>query len=401
MKVLYFTQLFYPLLFGGGEYLFFMVARELVKRGHEVHVVTQRTRGTASFEEYEGIAIHRVGREIDYTGTLPPTVSSNLEFVTRAALEGRRAISQARAAGTPFDIVHSNTYTPALSGHICAKLYGIPHIITFHDVYQASDTKFWAQWMAKLSGGIPFYSSTLAKLIEKVVMKLDVSAFHTVSDASREDLIRFGVSPEKIAVIPNGIDPADYNLGRHHMPAGRRTAVYVGRLVFYKNLETVIQAFSEVVRSVPDAELNILGDGPSREKLIELALPLKGRVTFKGRVSQEEKVRSIRESSFMVFPSVMEGFGIAAIEGFACQKPVLVSDVRPLSDIVVDGRSGFVIPPFNASAWSEKMIYLFTNPSRTEEMGDAGLQDFESNYTISHVVDRIERLYEQERRQFR
>jgi glycosyltransferase involved in cell wall biosynthesis len=66
MNILFFTQLFYPYLFGGGEYLFFLIAKELVKRGYSVHVITQRLSGTEEFEQVEGINIDRVGSEISY-----------------------------------------------------------------------------------------------------------------------------------------------------------------------------------------------------------------------------------------------------------------------------------------------------------------------------------------------
>src|SRR5205814_9082025 len=126
----------------------------------------------------------------------------------------------------------------------------------------ASNAKFWSEWMAKLNDGLPAYTSTLAKLLERIVLRLDVSAFHTVSEASREDLVRFGVDSRRISVIPNGIDPADYRVepetGRDSMPS----AVFVGRLVFYKNLETVIRAFTKVGRTIPDARLEIVGHGP-------------------------------------------------------------------------------------------------------------------------------------------
>ncbi len=71
MKILYFTQLFYPSLFGGGENVFFGWARELTKRGHQVYVITQRLENTKSYEECEGIKIFRVGYVTKIIGTLP------------------------------------------------------------------------------------------------------------------------------------------------------------------------------------------------------------------------------------------------------------------------------------------------------------------------------------------
>ena len=70
MNLLFFTQLFYPEVYGGGEYLFFLLTRKLVKRGHRVYVITQKLKGSPKTEMYEGIEIHRVGSNIRFTGTL-------------------------------------------------------------------------------------------------------------------------------------------------------------------------------------------------------------------------------------------------------------------------------------------------------------------------------------------
>jgi glycosyltransferase involved in cell wall biosynthesis len=177
MNILFFTQLFYPSLFGGGEYLFFLIAKELVKRGYGVYVIAQRLSGTEKFEEVEGVNIHRVGSEISYQGTLPPTVGANLRYLISAVKKGRSIITENGNSVRAIDIIHSNTYVPALSGYLCSKLYGMPHVITFHDVYQASDKKFWKNWTATQRTNVPFYASTLSRIVEKIVLKLNPSMY--------------------------------------------------------------------------------------------------------------------------------------------------------------------------------------------------------------------------------
>jgi len=88
LKILYFTQLFYPSLFGGGENVFFQWAKELKKRGHDVFVITQRLENTKSFEEYQGIKIFRVGSKPKIVGTLPVGIFSNISFFVSAITKG-------------------------------------------------------------------------------------------------------------------------------------------------------------------------------------------------------------------------------------------------------------------------------------------------------------------------
>src|SRR5688500_3383319 len=165
MNILFFIQLFYPYLFGGGEYLFFLIAKELVKRGHTVHVVTQRLSGTEEFEQVEGINIHRVGSKISYSSTLPPTIRTHLPYLISAVKKGRSIIKENRNGVKRIDIIHSNPFIPVLSGYLCSKLYGLPHIITIHDVYQASDKKFWKNWPASPQSNVPFYASLLSRIV--------------------------------------------------------------------------------------------------------------------------------------------------------------------------------------------------------------------------------------------
>jgi glycosyltransferase involved in cell wall biosynthesis len=398
VNILFFTQLFYPSLFGGGEYLFFLIAKELVKRGYGVHVIAQRLSGTKEFEQVEGINIHRVGSEIAYAGTLPPTFGTNFRYLTSAVKKGRGIIKENTKTIDGIHIIHSNTYVPALSGYVCSKLHGLPHIITFHDVYQASDKKFWKNWSASQRTNVPFYTSSLSRIVEKIVLKLNPAVFHTVSEMSKEDLLNFGVKADKIIVIPNGIDSSSYQQettgNGSEMTSTEHNAVFIGRLVFYKNIQTVIRAFRKVIAVIPDAKLIIIGEGPFKEELHKEAATIEENVVFTQRVAHEDKVKRIAESSFMVFPSLIEGFGIAIIEGFACKKTVLVSDIRPMSDIVKDNHSGFLIPPFDEEEWANKMIYLFKNIEQQKRMGENAYQEFRSKYEIHSIVAAYERLYE-------
>src|SRR6478672_745631 len=119
MNLLYFTQIYYPFLFGGGEYIFYLIAKELVKRGHTVQVVTQRFHETKASDSVDGIKIYRVAPGIKYAGILPPTIKHNLKYLILASKKGIEIVTKSRKKGQAIDIIHSNTYVPALSGQIC------------------------------------------------------------------------------------------------------------------------------------------------------------------------------------------------------------------------------------------------------------------------------------------
>jgi glycosyltransferase involved in cell wall biosynthesis len=388
-------QLFYPYTYGGGEWLFFLIAREMAKRGHNVSVISQRLEGTDAFEKYEGIKIYRVGRPVLSTG-LPPEITYHLRYIISASRKGREIIKKISKGGEKIDIIHSNVYVPAVSAYLCSRFYHLPHLVTFHVVYQAQKKDFWKIWTAKLDKKTSSYAGSLAKFIEKTIIKMNLSGFHAVTEITKQDLITIGAPKEKIHVIPNGIDLAQYedDIGQSDITV-EPNAVFVGRLQAYKNIGTIIRAFRKVIEIIPEARLIIVGDGPDRDSLLGEAKPISEHVMFTGRLSQEQKVRIIKKSSFMVLPSIIEGFPMTIIESFACAKPIIVSSVRPLSDIVKHGYTGLLVPPpFGEDKWAQEIIQLFSDKQNQYEMGKNAYNEFLSNYKVERIASLIERLYE-------
>jgi glycosyltransferase involved in cell wall biosynthesis len=385
MNILFFCQLYPPAIYGGGEYIFFQYAKELAKRGHNVTTIAQRLNGTTDFEQIEGIKVFRTGSSIEYHGVLPVSMTRNSNYLISAISKGLSIIAK-----NQIDVIHSNTYIPALAGCICAQIFRKPHIVTFHDVYFLRRETFWGSWSSQSnSSGLV---SLAGSSVEKLLLKLPNTVYHTVSETSKEDLIYSKV--KDVTVVPNGIDVSEYSIASE-VKQDDFQIVFVGRLVFYKNLDTVIKAFKKVVLKIPKAKLVVIGDGPMRSQWTELvtSIGLNGHVTFAGNIPHNEKVRLLKQSSFLVFPSVVEGFGIVILEAFACNKPVLVSEVKPLTEIVENGVDGYVVPPFDAEAWADKIIDLLSAPNKVAEMGINGRKKLEQNYTIPIVVDKLEELY--------
>jgi len=202
---------------------------------------------------------------------------------------------------------------------------------------------------------------------------------------------------KKIVVIPNAIDLAHYK--RKEIDT-KNQAIFIGRLVFYKNLEILIKAFAQVVKKIPDAKLVIVGDGPSKQSLIDEALSagLDKNVDFKGTVSDDEKIKLLYESRVLLNPSLVEGFGLVILEAFSCSKPVIVSDTRPLSDLVSDTNDGFVLSASDSNQWANKLVELISNPALCEKMGKAGQKKVVTQYSLEKIIDSVIDLYDTVRR---
>jgi len=382
MNILYFCQIYAPLLYGGGEYIFFHWAKELAKRGHKIYVISQNIEGESNFDNINGIVIYRVGPNISFSGNLPTNFSENLGYLIMSLLVGIDLIRKKN-----INLIHSNTYIPVLSGTLCSIITKIPHVVTFHDVY-SKKIGFWYHWSKQKN--IPLSTRILAPIIEQLILKLPIDIIHTVSNTSKQDLLNY-VSEDKIIIIPNGVDYCHYICNKGDELNG--AAIYIGRLINYKNISTIIKAFKQYnISKHHKGTLLIVGDGPYRSELEKLAFS-DNRITFKGRVSESEKIRLLYSSSFLMLPSIMEGFGIVILEAYACKKPVIVSDIMPLPELVDEGKTGYIVPAFDIKEWENKIAYLFKHPSFAKKMGEAGFNKMKNNYTIKKVVDKMENLY--------
>jgi glycosyltransferase involved in cell wall biosynthesis len=389
MNILYITQSFSATR-GGGEVIFYDFAEGMAKRGHHVDIVSHKITNFKDENNLDGVTIHRIRPAIEYKGGLPPSIRQNMMYIINAIIKGSQIIRQNK-----IDVIHANSFSPAIVGSILAKIHNVPIVETIHDIFTNYSVDNWKKWATQ--NNVSRTYSIIGPLFEKITVKMPVDIIHTVSNASKEDIINFNAkSSNKIVVIPNGINLNDYDcLG--FKKDYQNYVLFIGRLVYYKNLDTVISAFKDVVRKVPDAKLIVVGDGPMRDKWEKMVseLNLDQNIEFTGYVTHEKKIELLSKCSSLLLPSVIEGFGLVLLEAFAMSKPVLVSDQRVFYEVVDDGVDSFILPTHDASKWAEKIIFLLSNKTICQDMGNKGRLKVESKFNIDNGVEKIELLYKQ------
>ena len=380
LKILLLSQ-FFSTTKGGGEYVFKTIANNLAKNGHKVWVITNNVKGE-KYEESENLKIITVKPTLQYSGGLPPSFLQNIQYVINSFKEGRKLVKKEK-----IDIIHSNNFSPALAGSLISSFTKTPHITTIHDIFSIYDKDFWKKWAEQ--SNVSYTNARLVPFFEKLMMRFRFDCIHTVSEATKKDIIHLGAK-KPIHVIPNCIEDIESIITEPK----KEQFVYLGRLVFYKNIEVILRAWNIIVKQYPNAKLVIAGDGPHKTKLQDLAKDLKDNIIFAGYVTPEEKSKILAESNALLFPSLIEGFGLVILEAFAQNRPVLVSDIPPMSDIVENQKTGYLIDPHDEKKWAEKIIQLIKEPELSNKMGEEGYKVLKEKYNQEIFYQKLISMYQ-------
>ncbi len=167
----------------------------------------------------------------------------------------------------------------------------------------------------------------------------------------------------------------------------------IGRLIPIKGHLVLLRALAQARARVPGVVLDIAGRGPLEPALKAYAreLGVEDAVRFLGFVTPVQ--RAIEDAAIVVVPSLGEGFGMVALEAMERARPVIVSAVGGLPEIVADGETGLVVPPVDAEALAQAIVSLAGDLPRATQMGRAARERALTEFTPERCVERVEELY--------
>jgi glycosyltransferase involved in cell wall biosynthesis len=195
----------------------------------------------------------------------------------------------------------------------------------------------------------------------------------TTSRYLRDAIVRhYSVTPERLRIVPEGIDLARWR-GPAPASGDGRTVLCVARQYPRKHVADLLRALPMVRRVVPEARAVIVGDGPEHAALRRVAaqLELGGAVTFRGAVDDATLLSCYRSADVYCLPSVQEGFGIVFLEAMASGLPIVATSAAAVPE-VVPPDAGILVPPGNVEALAEALAALLEAPARRRELGEAG-----------------------------
>ena len=364
VRLLKFITNFY---IGGTERQFMVLGRGLDRSRFDVRAACLRKEGPLLADlEAHGIPVqeHRIGRLYR-----PSTLGMQVRLA--AALRRDRV-----------QIVHTYGFYPNIFAVAPACAARVPVIVA--SIRDIGD--IWTPAQRRLQ-----------RLVCRLAHAIAVNA-----DAVKRRLIDEGYDASRVVVIENGIDTARFSGGsgsgrlRHELGLSQDTPLVgvVSRLNKDKGITHFLKAAASLRGAWPDARWLLLGDGPDRAALEKEAieLGLANRALFLGFRTDVAEI--LPELSVSVLPSLSEALSNVVLESMAAERPVVVTRVGGLPEVVEDGVNGLLVPPGDAAALARGIDTLLRDPARAAALGRSGRQRVQRQFSLQRMIDRTQHMYE-------
>ena len=385
-RVLILSWEYPPLIEGGLARHVRKLSEALVELGDEVHVLTRGGEESPAEQIAAGVVIHRV-RE-------PKRPTDLGEFVAWV----ERMNSDMLAAGVElgdrfdFDIVHGHDWLVAMACDHLARRFDAPVVTTIH-----------ATEHGRHQGWVKKHPQSYIHGVERWITNRSDRVI-ACSYYMREQVADiFGVPDERVAVIPNGIDPGD--LRPHDEPELRRLrsqfadpserlVLLIGRLVYEKGFQLALEAMSRVLGELPDTRFLVAGSGTHEHELRRQAaeLGIDEHGTFLGWIGDDVLHSLYPIADVCVVPSIYEPFGLVALEAMASGCPCIVADTGGLREVVPDGEAGLRFRARDPEALAEVAIRVLSD----DELGRrlvAEAYEHVRRFDWSDVAERTAAVY--------
>jgi len=241
--------------------------------------------------------------------------------------------------------------------------------------------------------------STILKRRNKAIIKAlsDVDCVISVSEYIKTELIQRGISSKKIVCIYN-LPPTftSYNLLKSRKTDSKIHLFAPGFLASFKGFTTLIQAMKKIVKSNPNVELTIAGDGPQRKTLEKMVkkLKLEHYVVFAGNVHFGKLAEYYTKCDIVVFPSIYaEPFGRVGLEAMYFSKPVVASRVGGIPEVVKDGEAGLLVPSNAPDELAEAILKLAGDPDLRVLMGKKGSLIINETFSEEDILQKHLEIY--------
>ncbi|HEY9205612.1 MAG TPA: glycosyltransferase family 4 protein [Candidatus Methanoperedens sp.] len=357
----------YPPLGGGAAPVTKSLSEELVKLGHSVDVVTMGFKGLKQVEEINGVTVYRVPsirkkHEVCQTHEMMTYCYSAYRFLPKLLKQNK------------YDICHTHFIIPT---GIVSYLYKskIPYIITSHgsDVPGHNPDRF-------------CYQHEMLKPLWRKIVKNAQQVI--VPSNYLKNMILKNVYSYNVMVIPNGLDVDSYNFDPKKKD---KKILLVSRLFEFKGFQYFLDAIKDIDI---EYEINIVGEGPYKDTLVQKAKNLKSRIKFVGWLDNKstDYIKLFETSSIFVFPSSAESFGTVLLEAMSAGCAIITTNSSGCSEVVDD--TSLLVTPRNSEDIRNCLIKLINDYELVKKLGLKARQRVIRYYSWDKIAKQYINVYE-------
>lgn len=348
-------------------------------------------RTPAPVDVVDGIPYHRLledGVREYPRAPLPPYVERGAAGIAELARDRRASLVHA-----------SSLYDVGMAGLSAARQLGLPFVYEMRGLKQLLE-----------DARQPLFSASPRRdyldLLEGTVAR-EADAVLVITEALGREMVRLGVDPERITVVPNGVDASrftprerDEELAQRLGVAGKTVIGYIGGLVHYEGLDLLFQAVAQLREQRSDFHVLVVGDGAHQKALhkIVMKLDLGDVITFTGRIPHEDVEDYLSLVDITPFPrkplKVCEMISpIKPFESMAMRKTVVASDVAALAEIVQDGVTGRLFAKGDATDLARVLDELLDDPEQRDRLGEAARTWVVEERDWHKITSRVDGVY--------
>lgn len=363
--------------------------------GLEVFAVTspKHEQFNSPIETIESIEYHRAEWPA-FSKLQAIPMARQIATVATLAKEIKRLAVELKA-----DVIHA--HSPSLCGLAAAKAAKVLNLPMVYELrYYEED--------AAVDRGKTRYNSLRYRLGQRAELESlhQADAVITISHALRDDLVRRGISTDKIFEVPNGVDPEafkptepDKELVAKYGLAGKLVMGFIGSFYFYEGLETLIDAVAILLTKRRDAKLLLVGEGEA-DAMLRQRIPetLRDHFIFTGNVPHDEVRRYYSVMDILAYPRKRSRLTelttpLKPLEAMAMEKVVVASDVGGLRELLDNGNAGYLVEAENAEALADLLLRLAESESERLAMAKQAREFVLQERDWQHIAERYFAAY--------
>jgi glycosyltransferase involved in cell wall biosynthesis len=337
---------------GGGESWSYIVMDELRKRDHNVMLLSNTESKLRLHAEKNNFETHTLSvNKFSYL---------NICNISRT----KKKLTEIK----PDVIILNSTWELKIIG-LGIKAYGNPKVIFTRNIPSPIKLRLTKRYMfAKVVSDVIVNSHVVRESVSNLTKYLK----------DKPQVIYHGITHES-TISSEGIT---------------KNIAIVGRLSPEKGVDIALQVIQKVLTQQPDAKLWIVGEGKERKNLIRITseLGIQDSVVFHGFASGSEVENLMAQCSMLIMTSRWEGFGLVLLEAMKLRMPCIAFDHLAANEIIVDNKTGFLIPDSNIDFMADKINHLLSNPATCQLMGKNGNDLLKQKFSIKESIDGYEKL---------